>query len=68
YLASESDEELEDNDDNDVNEGSDDENKNDNGVFKVPSVPDDSNKQKQNKPVIRAPSVLSTQDDIDRYR
>ncbi|CAF3474081.1 unnamed protein product [Rotaria socialis] len=68
YLASESDDELEDNDDNDVNEGSDDENKNDNGVFKVPNVPDNSNKQKQNKPVIRAPSVLSTQDDIDRYR
>lgn len=61
YLASESEDELQ--DDDDVDEGSDDDNQNDDKVFKVPNVPN-----KSNKPVIKAPSVLSSQDDIDRYR
>lgn len=76
YLASESEEELPD-DDDDNNEESGDEHekelgngeKNENGVFKVPPVPAASEKKKKkNQPVIRAPSVLSSQDDIDRYR
>ena len=78
YLASKSEEELPDNDDDDENnEESGDEHekeldngeKNENGVFKVPAVPAASEKKKKkNQPVIRAPSVLSSQDDIDRYR
>ena len=79
YLASESEEELPDDDDDDDenNEESGDEHekeldngeKNENGVFKVPAVPAASEKKKKkNQPVIRAPSVLSSQDDIDRYR
>ncbi|CAF0742358.1 unnamed protein product [Rotaria sordida] len=75
YLASESDEELQ--DDDNINDESDDENnkeldnekKNDNNIFKVPTtIPENSNKKKQNQPIIRAPSILSSQDDIDRYR
>ncbi|CAF0874366.1 unnamed protein product [Rotaria sp. Silwood1] len=75
YLASESDEELQ--DDDNINDESDDENnkeldnekKNDDNIFKVPTIiPENSNKKKQNQPVIRAPSILSSQDDIDRYR
>ena len=79
YLASESEEELPDDDDDDDenNEESGDEHekelengeKNGNGVFKVPVIPAASEKKKKkNQPVIRAPSVLSSQDDIDRYR
>lgn len=76
YLASESEEELQD-DDDENNEESEDEHgnelenggKNENGVFKVPAVPVVSEKKKKkSQPVIRAPSVLSSQDDIDRYR
>lgn len=75
YLASESDEEPQD-DDDELDEESGDEDdkelengkKNDDGVFKVPTIPAASNKKKQNKPIARAPSVLSSQDDIDRYR
>jgi len=74
YLASESDEEPQDDDEN--NEESDDENdkqlengsKNTDGVFKVPTIPSVSNKKKRDQPIARAPSVLSSQDDIDRYR
>ena len=74
YLASESDEEPQDEDEN--NEESDDENdtelengkKTDDGVFKVPTIPSISNKKKQNRPIVKAPSILSSQDDIDRYR
>jgi hypothetical protein len=74
YLASDSDEEPQnDDDDDDDNEDSDVENDNekktDDGVFKVPTIiPSASNKNKRDQPVARAPSVLSTQDDIDRYR
>jgi len=75
YLASESDEEPQDDDENN-NEESDDENdkqlengnKNTDGVFKVPTIPAVSNKKKRDQPIARAPSVLSSQDDIDRYR
>jgi hypothetical protein len=75
YLASESDEEPQ-NDDDDNNEESDDEHeeglengkKNDDGVFKVPTIPSTSSKKKRDQPIVRAPSVLSSQDDIDRYR
>ncbi|CAF4679795.1 unnamed protein product [Rotaria sp. Silwood2] len=75
YLASESDEEPQ--DDDNINDDSDDENnkeldnvkKNDDNIFKVPTtIPENSNKNKKNQPTIRAPSVLSSQDDIDRYR
>jgi hypothetical protein len=74
YLASDSDEEPQnDDDDDDDNEDSDVENDNekktDDGIFKVPTIiPSASNKNKRDQPVARAPSVLSTQDDIDRYR
>ena len=73
YLASESDDELPNDDDND-NAASDDndeetepkaDEKTDENLFKVPTVPKTS---KKNLPTIRAPSVLSSQDDIDRYR
>ena len=65
YLASESDEEPQD-DDNDES-GDENEKKNDDGVFKVPTIiPSDKTKREQ--PIVRAPSVLSSQDDIDRYR
>ncbi len=74
YLASESDEEPQDDDEN--NEESGDENdkevengkKNEDGVFKVPTIPAASSKKKKDQPIVRAPSVLSSQDDIDRYR
>lgn len=77
YLASESDEEQQDDDDDDnLDEESGDENdnqlengkKNDDGVFKVPTIPAASNKKNRDQPIARAPSVLSSQDDIDRYR
>ncbi|UJR35527.1 hypothetical protein I4U23_028281 [Adineta vaga] len=70
YLASGTDEEPEE-DDAENNEDSEDENekKNDDGVFKVPtSIPSASKNNKKNQPIVRAPSILSTQDDIDRYR
>lgn len=70
YLASESEDELadEDDDENLVSDDEDDE-KADEGVFKVPtSLPSASQKPKKDRPIARAPSVLSTQDDIDRYR
>ncbi|CAF1301576.1 unnamed protein product [Adineta steineri] len=70
YLASESDEEPQDDDDNINDEsGDEDEKKNDDAIFKIPtSIPSDANKKTSNQPIARAPSVLSTQDDIDRYR
>ena len=65
YLASGSEEELDD-DDDDENVVSDNE---DEAVFKVPtSIPSVSQNPKKDRPIARAPSVLSTQDDIDRYR
>jgi len=73
YLASESDEEPQD-DDNDEESGDENDKelengkKNDDGVFKVPTIPAASSKKKQDQPIARAPSVLSSQDDIDRYR
>lgn len=78
YLASESEDDLN-NDDDDENAASDldDEDeqetktattKKDDGVFKVPTIPAASGKSKKNQPIARAPSVLSSQDDIDRYR
>ena len=67
YLASESDEEIQNNNDNDNNIESDNddnilnnERQNDNNVSKA--------FMKQNQPIVRAPSILSSQDDIDRYR
>jgi hypothetical protein len=69
YLASESDEEPQDEDDNDDDEsGDENEKKDEDGVFKVPAIPAASNKKKKDQPIVRAPSVLSSQDDIDRYR
>jgi hypothetical protein len=69
YLASETDEEPEDDDQNDEESGDENEKKNDDAVFKVPTaIPSASNKNKQSQPIARAPSVLSSQDDIDRYR
>lgn len=70
YLASESEEEPEDDDEKINDDESGDENEKDSkNVFKVPtSIPSDGNQKKKTKPIIRAPSVLSTQDDIDRYR
>lgn len=71
YLASESEDELNDSDDDDNlgdESGDEDEKKNDNGVFKVPDVPEALRKKKRDLPAVRAPSVLSSQDDIDRYR
>jgi len=44
------------------------EKKNDDGVFKVPTIPSASRKSKRDQPIARAPSVLSSQDDIERYR
>ena len=69
YLASESDEEIQNNYDNDNdnniesdNDGNilNNERQNDNNVCKALT--------KQNQPIVRAPSILSSQDDIDRYR
>ena len=67
YLASESDEEIQNNNDNDNNIESDhddnilnNERQNDNNVSKALT--------KQNQPIVRVPSILSSQDDIDRYR
>ena len=68
YLASESEEELQDDDEDNEESGDEDGEKNDNGIFKVPAVPAIPSAKKKNQPVIRAPSVLSSQDDIDRYR
>ena len=67
YLASESDEEIQNNNDNDNNIESDNddnilnnERQNDNNVSKALT--------KQNQLIVRVPSILSSQDDIDRYR
>lgn len=71
YLASESEDELDDNDHDNLDgdeSGDENEKKNDDGVFKVPDVPEALRKKKQDQPIARAPSVLSSQDDIDRYR
>ena len=71
YLASESEEEPEDDEEVDGSDGEDVESAKakDEGVFKVPtSIPSASQKSKRDQPIARAPSVLSTQDDIDRYR
>ncbi|CAF1563070.1 unnamed protein product [Adineta ricciae] len=70
YLASGTDEEP-DEDDDQINDesGDENENKNDDAIFKVPtSIPSASKKSKGDGPIARAPSILSTQDDIDRYR
>ena len=67
YLASESDEEIQNNNDNDNNIESDhddnmlnNERQNDNNVSKALT--------KQNQLIVRVRSILSSQDDIDRYR
>ena len=67
YLTSESDEEIQNNYDNDNNIESDNddnilnnERQNDNNVSKALT--------KQNQLIVRVPSILSSQDDIDRYR
>ena len=67
YLASESDEEIQNNNDNDNNIESDNDdnmlnNKRQNGNNVSKAL------RKQNQAIIRAPSTLSSQDDIDRYR
>ena len=67
YLASESDEEIQNNNDNENNIESDNddnilnnERQNDNNVSKALT--------KQNQLIVRVRSILSSQDDIDRYR
>jgi hypothetical protein len=77
YLASESEDELDNDADDAVSDidNNDDDNitdtklSTDDGVFKLPTIiPSVSRKLKKDQPIARAPSIMSTQDDIDRYR
>lgn len=76
YLATDSEDDLnnDDQDDNAASDLDDDEEENDqskkkdDGVFKVPAIPAASGKSSKDQPIARAPSILSSQDDIDRYR
>lgn len=74
YLASESEDESNDDDnENDITSDIEDdeeakaENNDKDGIFKVPAIPGEK-KSTKSRPVMKAPSVLSSQDDIERYR